>query len=1100
MSFLEMNNSKNNHFNIQEIIDFIYFENFNDILIEEKSKFISNIENRLIDVLNRQNQNFKLNNEKQNALIEKEKIKIIHRYEKDYLMLNNELIKYEKNQREVQYLTHFRKHCIDLNHIPSHKCSEDKIGKFIEVFEENKRKYLPKRSKEKPLYVICTGCHKCYFADFIKIFCSCCKEEYFSSKLEEKENENILPATWKEYHCKPIIVNETMKCIKCENVLYINLYNKKLVCLNTKCNFVSESKSIIWKCKFCHKDFTSTAKIFNPLENKILQNTVFNSLLNKEICVPQKLYCCCLIRRNNKYTHNKKCNGELYKGFLNKNQIVVCSKCHAVNYYEKFIWTCPLCNIKFYYNGKKYKKDIPNMQSHKLLYSIEKYQNLDLNKNKAQRNLSSNIRVYFNNNFEDKNKKTLENDNSKNLLYNKNTFDSAKKHIEEENNEDHNLSVNDIVPRFKYLKRKKNLRYKTLYDILKEKKNQRNVGVDEVNNNYDVGNKKYNDKINMNDYSYEYGIREEKIDDEKPENAIKNIKDRKNLIQNYIYRNDIVVNININSSNVKNSNNLINISNISNSEKILQKKDIFEKIDENPNENYVYEYESIRKSLQKKYWGDSKNINKISLNDKSRNIDYSSDEKNNNFKIPFKKDKNRDISDEKYKLIYNRHLTINDNNKIDEDENEGRETTFYNKKNLRKKFFKESKSKFNNTINAEIPDNNLNQKNNEKKSEKKFYRKYIGKEKKVEEYNEDKNNNITNNNIQKYRSSRFKQNKFYKKLFLNKDQSNTKNNNNNNIPLDNIPELDNSIPISPFGDIGSSIISRDDFLKISRECKIPSYDENNISYIRPIGQGSYGVIYLVEEKNKKIQYALKSILCNDLEQILKHKKEFELSYSLSHTNFIKIYNALFKYLDMTTYMLYILMERGETDWNTEIEKRAKLNNFYTETELIKILKQLTDVLYYFQKNNIAHRDIKPQNILVFKNGIYKITDLGEAKDAKKNIQLATLKGSQYFMSPNLFFAFKYNGSNHKVVHNIFKSDVFSLGFCFLYAMNLNMKLIQSLREENNMKNVVNVVKRFGLDKKYSDKFMNIIYNMIQIDENKRWDFIELNEEVNKNFK
>ena len=100
------------------------------------------------------------------------------------------------------------------------------------------------------------------------------------------------------------------------------------------------------------------------------------------------------------------------------------------------------------------------------------------------------------------------------------------------------------------------------------------------------------------------------------------------------------------------------------------------------------------------------------------------------------------------------------------------------------------------------------------------------------------------------------------------------------------------------------------------------------------------------------------------------------------------------------------------------------------------------------------------------------------------------------MSPNLFFAFKYNGNNKKVSHNIFKSDVFSLGYCFLYAMNLNMKLIQSLREENNMKNVINIVKKFGLDKKYSNKFMNIIYKMIQIDENKRMDFVELYKEVN----
>ena len=176
-----------------------------------------------------------------------------------------------------------------------------------------------------------------------------------------------------------------------------------------------------------------------------------------------------------------------------------------------------------------------------------------------------------------------------------------------------------------------------------------------------------------------------------------------------------------------------------------------------------------------------------------------------------------------------------------------------------------------------------------------------------------------------------------------------------------------------------------------------------------------------------------------------------------------------------------------------------MNKFYTEKELINILKQLIDVLSYFQKNNIAHRDIKPQNILVFKNDVYKITDLGEAKGAKNNTQLATLKGSQYFMSPNLFFAFKYNGNNKKVSHNIFKSDVFSLGYCFLYAMNLNMKLIQSLREENNMKNMINIIKKFGLDKKYSEKFMNIIYNMIQIDENKRMDFIELYNEINKIF-
>ena len=984
MSFLELENSKNNYFNLQQILDFIYSENFQDILLVEKTKFIKNIENKLIDILKRQNQNFKSNNEIQNALIEKEKIKLISRYEKDYLLLKNELIKYEKYQKNIQYLTRFRKHCIDLNQIPLHKCSEDKFGKFIEVFEENKRKYLHKKAKQKTLFVICRECHKCFFANFIKIFCNCCKMEYFSSKLEENDNENILPATWKEYHCTPIIVNETMKCIKCENVLYINLYNKKLVCLNTKCNFVSDSKNIIWKCKICQNEFTSSAKIFNPLDNKFLQNTVFNCLLYKEISLPQKLYCCCLIKPNTKYTHNKKCDGELYKALLNKKPIVVCSKCHAVNYYEKFIWTCPICNIKFFYNGKKYKKEILKVRNNKILNSLENYQNININSTPAHRNLSSNIRVFFRN-FEDKNKRTLENHEPNNILYNKNTYDSVKRHLKEENSE-YNLSINDSIPRVDYLKRKNTSRYKTLYDILKEKKNQRN----NKNKNEEIKNKK-----NINDYSYQYEIKEEKFDEVSSQTDTKKLKGRNNLIQNYIYKNDIVFNININSNSIKNSDNLINLSKISNSGKVLTKKEIFEKIDETPNENYVYEYESIRKNLHKKYDTDLNNSNKTPINKSSKQFNYNYDIKKFHSRTSTKNEKNRDISNEKYKIIYNGHLTLNENDRIDEDINEGRETTFYHKKNIRNKFFKEEgQNKINNVFKTQIKDNSNEKEKNEIKSEKKGFTKFRKNEFKNKVINEEQNSNIVNNNVQKYRSSRFKQNKFYKKLLLNKDQQSI----DNNKPINNISEYDNTIPISPLGDIGSSIISKEDFLKISKECKIPSFDENNISYIRPIGQGSYGVIYLVEEKNKKIQYALKSILCNDLEQILKHKKEFELSYSLSHNNFIKIYNTLFKYLDMTTYMIYILMERGESDWCTEIEKRAKLNKFYTENELINILKQLVDVLTYFQKNNLAHRDIKPQNILIFKNNIYKITDLGEAKDAEKNTQLATLKGSQLFMS------------------------------------------------------------------------------------------------------
>jgi hypothetical protein len=388
------------------------------------------------------------------------------------------------------------------------------------------------------------------------------------------------------------------------------------------------------------------------------------------------------------------------------------------------------------------------------------------------------------------------------------------------------------------------------------------------------------------------------------------------------------------------------------------------------------------------------------------------------------------------------------------------------------------------------------------------------KENKQDENKENNSDNEINNyshHNNQYKSSRIEQNQFFKKIYLNRMKNNSnliehnKDNNiikeesNSNIDnLENIENEKNEIGICPFGGLGETIVSKEEFMKIAKECKIPSFEENSITYIKSIGQGSFGVIYLVEEKNNRKQYALKRVLCNDIEQILKHKNEFELSFSLNHPNLIKIYNILFKYLDMTTYLLFVLMEKAETDWNSEIIQRKKENYYYTEDELINIMKQLVNVLVYFQKNNIAHRDIKPQNILIFDGNIYKISDLGEAKNTNNINRVATLKGNQFFMSPSLFFSLKNNG-NQKVRHNIFKSDVFSLGYCFLYAMSLDLKIIKSIREKTSMNDIISIIKKFGLEDKYSNEFINVIYKMIQIDENKRYDFIELSQDINKIF-
>jgi translation initiation factor 2-alpha kinase 4 len=222
---------------------------------------------------------------------------------------------------------------------------------------------------------------------------------------------------------------------------------------------------------------------------------------------------------------------------------------------------------------------------------------------------------------------------------------------------------------------------------------------------------------------------------------------------------------------------------------------------------------------------------------------------------------------------------------------------------------------------------------------------------------------------------------------------------------------------------------------------------------------------------------------------------YEVHYVfLNNINITKIYKMQIKSLDITTSCLYVLMERAQNDWNLEIKRRIIAKKYYKEYEIISILKQVTTGLSFLQKNKIAHRDIKPQNILIFPNNVYKIADMGEAKEINKNrMQMATLRGSELFMSPLLYEGLKYNKKN--IRHNPYKSDMFSLGLCFLYAICLNLKILEYIREMKSMNSIKNILAKFLDKNKYSDKLIEIIYKMIDLEEINRFDFEELEKEL-----
>ena len=320
-----------------------------------------------------------------------------------------------------------------------------------------------------------------------------------------------------------------------------------------------------------------------------------------------------------------------------------------------------------------------------------------------------------------------------------------------------------------------------------------------------------------------------------------------------------------------------------------------------------------------------------------------------------------------------------------------------------------------------------------------------------------------------------------KEISKNNEENNKNNNNDNNKNNNNNYENENN--------------ERDEneYYELSSDLNMNEY-----KMLKLIGNGSYANIYLVEHIKTKIQYAVKKIITDGENELEKIKLEINIIKALQELDkqnkyFVHIYKYSIKKLDVTSNSIYFLMPLAISDWGKQIQD----NNFYfNEKILFHILKNCSNGLKLMQYKNIAHRDIKPQNILMMENGEYLFCDFDESIIVKKAYGSYDIKGTEMFMCPILLNGI-YSG-NKKVKFNIYKSDVYSLGLCFIYAMTKNLEVLKNIKKCNNdelNKNLIlnNIVG----DCEYSNHFISIIMKMIAYNEKDRCDCIQLNSLINK---
>lgn len=185
-----------------------------------------------------------------------------------------------------------------------------------------------------------------------------------------------------------------------------------------------------------------------------------------------------------------------------------------------------------------------------------------------------------------------------------------------------------------------------------------------------------------------------------------------------------------------------------------------------------------------------------------------------------------------------------------------------------------------------------------------------------------------------------------------------------------------------------------------------------------VGAGGMSIVYKARchrlNRNVAIK-VLKPEFSNDKNFVTKFRIEAQASAGLTHPNIVNVYDV---YDDDGMYFIVMELVDGIT-----LKDYIDQNGRLSMDKAIDFSIQIASGLEAAHESHIIHRDIKPQNIIVAKNGNIKVTDFGIAKAASPNTLTSGAMGSVHYISPE-----QARGG-----YSDERSDIYSLGIT-MYEM------------------------------------------------------------------
>ncbi|KAM3131333.1 hypothetical protein pb186bvf_016515 [Paramecium bursaria] len=192
---------------------------------------------------------------------------------------------------------------------------------------------------------------------------------------------------------------------------------------------------------------------------------------------------------------------------------------------------------------------------------------------------------------------------------------------------------------------------------------------------------------------------------------------------------------------------------------------------------------------------------------------------------------------------------------------------------------------------------------------------------------------------------------------------------------------------------------------------------------KPLGDGTYGQVKLVMDKNTKQQFALKIISKATIYKLKAEAhidREIKIHSLLDHKNIVKMHEHF-----QDSENIYILMDycKNGTLWDM-IKKQQKLR----EDEAFPYVIQIANAIKYMHSKGVAHRDLKANNVLL-QDSTVKICDFNWSYQLKANEKAPPCNcGTTEFMPPEVIARQPHDKS----------VDIWSFGILIYYMVTGKM--------------------------------------------------------------